>query len=190
MENNFETDLKIHNEGTAPEPQRAILETAKQKLGFIPNMYGVMANSNTMLDAYVYSYEAFRKNSAFSLVEQEVVFLSISAVNECHYCAAAHTFIADKMSKVPREVTNAIIANEKIKDKKLKALSAFTKALVENRGWVSGGEKKDFTDAGFNSSQMLDILTAIGIKTMSNYMNHIKQTPIDDVFAKTKSMPV
>ncbi len=70
-----------------------------------------------------------RKKSGFNPVEQEVVFVTISVLNGCEYCTAAHSFIADKMSKVPAEVTDAIRNGEEIPDARLKALSQFTRLL-------------------------------------------------------------
>jgi len=68
---------------------RATLETARQKLGMIPNMYAYMANAPGLLETYRIGYELFRAGSGFTAVEQEVIFLSISYENGCEYCMAA-----------------------------------------------------------------------------------------------------
>jgi len=34
----------------------------QKKRRVIPNMYGIMANKLALIDAYIYSYESFRKN--------------------------------------------------------------------------------------------------------------------------------
>src|SRR5581483_11115587 len=83
---------------------RATLEAAKQKLGMIPNMYAYMANAPGLLETYRSGYDLFRQASGFTPVEQEVILLSISYENGCEYCMAAHSFLADVQSKVPREV--------------------------------------------------------------------------------------
>ena len=62
---------------------------------------------------------------------------------------AAHSFIADKMSKVPVEVTNAIREGEKIPDVKLAALSKLTRSLTINRGKVSR-RNRCFLAAGYS----------------------------------------
>lgn len=51
------------------------------------------------METYAIGYDHFRKNSGFSPVQQEVIFVTISVANGCEYCAAAHSFIADNMSK-------------------------------------------------------------------------------------------
>jgi uncharacterized peroxidase-related enzyme len=161
-----------------------IMNAANKGFGFIPNMYSLMANNPALLDSYTYSYQSFRANSGFNPVEQEVILLSISYENECDYCMGAHSFVADKMSKVPEKVTNAIRNGEEIPDAKLAALSKFTREIVINRGRVSEEDVNCFLDAGFTKEQVLGVVTAIGIKTMSNYFNHLAGTLLDEAFSE------
>jgi uncharacterized peroxidase-related enzyme len=170
-----------------------ILRTAKNKMGMIPNMYAGMANNPALLDAYIKSYNTFRENSGFNSQEQEVVFLSIAFENNCDYCMAAHSFVADKMSKVPTEVTDAIRNNTEVTDARLKALSDFSKAMVSKRGLPSIEDVDTFLSSGYTQDHILGVIAGIGVKTMSNYFNHVYNTPVDDAFQsriwkKTKSI--
>lgn len=171
---------------TAEEPAKSTLQQAKNNLGFVPNMYEFMAVNPSLLTSYTSSYNAFREESGFTSQEQEVVLLSVSYVNECDYCMAAHSFVADKMSNVPTEVTNAIRDGKEIPDAKLKALSEFTKKVVKERGFVSQEAIQEFLDAGYEKKHVFGVITGVGVKTMSNYMNHIAETPVDDVFSERK----
>ncbi len=160
----------------------AVLDEAKKAMGFVPNMYATMANNPALLDAYIHSYKTFRQNSGFNPVEQEIIFLSVAYENECDYCMAAHSFVADKASKVPTEITDAIRSNGIINNVKLKALSDFARIVTKNRGHVTNQEIIDFLNAGYNESNVLGVITGVGVKTFSNYFNHIAETPLDDVF--------
>lgn len=159
------------------------LREAQAKLGFVPNMYGVMANSPGLLDTYVHGYERFRALSGFTPVEQEVVLLAVSRENGCTYCVAAHSFIADKMSAVPEAVTNAIRDGQPIPDPKLAALHDFTRTMVIKRGLPDRADVEAFLAAGYSERHMLEIVLAIAVKTLSNYANHLFHTPVDAVFA-------
>jgi len=159
-----------------------ILEKTKRGLGFIPNMYLHMANNTALLDAYTYSYESFRTNSGFSPIEQEVIFLSVSYENDCEYCMAAHSFVADQITKVPKDVTDAIREGRQIPDPKLRALSKFTKQMTAKRGMVSQNEIIDFIKAGYRQEDVLGVIAGIGVKTMSNYSNHNSLPDLDEVF--------
>lgn len=159
-----------------------IIDATKAKMGFAPNMYVKMGNNPALLDAYTYSYNSFRANSGFTAVEQEVIFLSIAYENNCEYCMAAHSFVGDMMSKVPAEVTDAIRNGEQIPDLKLGALSKLTRSLTANRGMVSQSEIDDFIAVGYNETQVLGIIAGIGVKTMSNYNNHLTNPSVDEAF--------
>ena len=167
---------------TADPISKTILETAQKNIGMIPNMYGGMANNPALLDAYILAYKSFRENAGFSSQEQEIIFLSIAYENECNYCMAAHSFVADKMSKVPTEVTDAIRNNTEITDTKYKALSQFSKVMTAKRGNPSQDDISSFLKAGYTENHILGVIAGIGVKTMSNYFNHVFNTPVDIAF--------
>lgn len=151
--------------------------------GWLPNMYGNMANSPGLLRTYLEGYDRFRSASGLTPVEQEVVFLTISRFNECTYCMAAHSFVADKISRVPTEVTAALRADETIPDAKLEALAAFTRALLAGRGRPRREDAAEFLAAGYEEGHMLDVILAISVKVLSNYTNRLFRTSVDDTFA-------
>ena len=159
------------------------LVQAKKNLGFIPNMYRNMATAPGLLETYLYGYEQFREQSSFTPAEQELVFLTISRENGCEYCMSAHSMIADKMSGLPKEVTKAVRNDTVIFDPKLASLHEFTKAMHVRRGIPKKDEVQAFITAGYSESHILDIVTDIAVKTMSNYTNHLFHTEVDDVFA-------
>lgn len=168
-------------EDAAPKAS-AGLQKAQEKLGFIPNMYARMANSPGLFEAYQQGYAAFRAESGFTPAEQEVVFLTISRVNGCEYCMAAHSFVADKLSNVPGVVTDAIRNDAEIPDEKLAALAKFTQVMVEQRGLPKTRDVEAFLAVGYTEQQILEIILAIAVKTLSNYANHLFHTPVDAKF--------
>jgi len=167
---------------TAEPISSEILENTQKKLGMIPNMYNLMANNPALLKGYSDAYNDFRSYAGFTPQEQEVVLLSVSYENNCTYCMAAHSFVADNMTKVPQEVTDAIRNNTKIHDDKLRALSIFTRQIVATKGLPTQENISDFLEAGYTKEHILGVITGVGVKTMSNYFNHIFNTPLDDVF--------
>lgn len=157
--------------------------------GWLPNMYGNMANFPGLLQTYLEGYDRFRKASGFTPAEQEVVFLTVSRFNECTYCMAAHSFVADKVSRVPTEVTDALRADETIPDAKLEALAAFTRALLVGRGRPGVDDAAAFLTAGYEERHMLEIVLAISVKVLSNYTNRLFRTTVDDTFAERSWSP-
>jgi alkylhydroperoxidase family enzyme len=96
---------------------------------------------------------------------------------------AAHSFVADKMSKVPPEITDAIRDGRPIADVKIQALAIFTKIMFDKRGRPSEADVQEFLAAGYSEKNILGIILAIGVKTFSNYANHVFHTPVDGIFA-------
>lgn len=183
MQAEYKLSLPPLSPDEAEPPARQRLDEAKTRLGFIPNMYGRMANSPGLLDTYIHGYERFRTLSGFTPAEQEVVFLAISRENGCTYCVAAHSFIADKMSGVPAAVTDAIRDGAAIPDAKLAALHDFARLMVRRRGLPARAEVEAFLAAGYGEKQVLEIVLAMAVKTLSNYANHVFHTPVDAAFA-------
>jgi uncharacterized peroxidase-related enzyme len=164
----------------------ALLSGAKARLGFLPNMYTYMANLPGVLESYLSTYDTFRATSGFSPPEQETVFLTISRVNGCTYCTAAHSMIADKKSGVPAESLAALRDGSSLPDAKLDAVARFTEAMVVSRGNPGKEAVDDFLAAGYGEQQILGVVLAIACKTFSNYVNHLAGTPVDEVFAPYK----
>jgi AhpD family alkylhydroperoxidase len=170
-----------HTQDTAPADAQPLLEGAKKKYGMIPNLYAKMAESPMLLQAYLQIAELFSK-SGLSPVEQQVVLLTASRVNNCGYCMGAHSVLAD-MGGVPVEVTNAIRTDAPIADAKLEALRQFTAKLVEARGWLHEPDVETFLMAGYKPANVLDVVLGVGQKTLSNYTNHLAGTELDTAFA-------
>lgn len=178
----YKMSLKKIDHESADQRQKLIIEDATKKNGGWPNMYGNMINSTGLLETYLHGYNMFRTESGFTAIEQEVIFLTLSYENECNYCMAAHSFIADKMSKVPQDVTDAIRAGVAIGDNQLQALSLFTKQLFISRGRPTTDEVSNFFAAGYDEKKILEIILALAVKTLSNYSNHVFDTELDDMF--------
>ncbi|WP_194715285.1 carboxymuconolactone decarboxylase family protein [Noviherbaspirillum soli] len=167
---------------TAEGRTKEVLEAGKKSAGGIPNMYAGMANSPALLDTYLHGYQLFRRESGFTAAEQELVFLSIARVNECTYCVAAHSFLAGAVSKTPEQAVQAVRNDSIIEDAKLAALSAFTQTMVSSRGKPTPDQLEAFLAAGYTENNVLEIILAIAVKTISNYANHVLRTPVDAMF--------
>lgn len=178
--------LRPIDHASATGKSKEILDVALKQVGFIPNMYANMANAPGVLSTYLHGYALFRGESGLKPAEQEVVFLAVSQVNGCKYCTAAHSMLADKMSGVPAPVLQAIRAHAPIPDAKLAALYATTVAMVQSHGQPSVAVVQAFLDAGYQERDLMYLVLAIAVKTLSNFSNHLFATPVDDKFAAYK----
>lgn len=171
---------------TAQGPQKELLDIALKQVGFIPNMYANMVNAPAVLSAYLHGYGLFRSESGFTPAEQEVVFLAVSQTNGCTYCMAAHSMLADKKSGVPKDVLQAIRAGQPIPDSKLASLYALATEMVNTRGRPNEAAVSNFLKVGYQERDLLYIVLAIAVKTLSNFSNHAFATEVDAPFAAYK----
>lgn len=165
---------------------KELLDGAKAKVGFVPNMYMGMAINPGLLSTYLHGYNHFRNASNFTPPEQETVFLTISTKNGCDYCTAAHSMLAIKVSKLSEANTKAIRNGEELDDPKLNALAKFTAHMWETRGLPTKAAAQQFKSAGFDDTHILSIILAIAVKTLSNYSNHVNHSEVDAAFADYK----
>lgn len=171
----------IHTTESAPEGAKARLEAAQKSLGFIPNLYGVMAESPQHLEAYQTLAGLFEASS-LTTEERNVVWLAINVEHNCHYCVPAHTGIA-KSQGVSDEIINALREAHPLPDAKLEVLRQFTLKVVRGRGVVSGADTEALFAQGYDQRTVLDIILGVAHKVMSNYVNHFAQTPVDQGFS-------
>lgn len=183
MNAEYKIGLAPVSDNAATGIAKEILDGTKAKLGFVPNMYRAMANSGGYLSTYVHGYNAFRQESGFNPAEQELIFLVISRENGCDYCLAAHSMIADKVSKLDPEALAAARLGNTIPDEKLHSLAVFTSHVFSTRGIISNAQATAFLAAGYEEKQIMEIVLAIAVKTLSNYSNHIHHSEVDDAFA-------
>lgn len=174
------TTFPLHSTETAPEASKELLNGVQKSLGFVPNLMRVMAESPVALETYLTLMAQLEKTS-FSPTEIEVITLSVSNINKCHYCLAAHTTVAT-MKKVPADIIEAAAKGGDITDAKLDALAKLTRSIVETRGWPEAALLDAFYAGGYTTANYLELLVGVTMKTLSNYVNHQANTPIDEAF--------
>lgn len=182
MAEHYQMKATLKEKNEVDDKAKELFERSEEEFKMIPNLYKVMANAPEILQAYMDGDKNFRENSGFTSAEQEVILLVISYENGCEYCMAAHSTMADFTSNVPQKVTNAIREDKTIEDKKLSALANMTRETLLSRGRPEPSVVDDFLSAGYSEKQLLDIVLAISVKTLSNYTNHLFNTPIDKAF--------
>ncbi len=175
----------IHNLQTAPEGSRPVLAEVEKTYGFIPNLLGVLAESPLAVAAYPQLNQLIQTKSTLTPPEQQAALLAVSYENGCSYCMGAHCTIAAMVQTLPSTI-QSLRAGTPPDDTKTAALVKFTRAVVKQRGWVEVATLNEFLAAGYTRGQVFDVLTIVAIKTLSNYANHLAETPLDDAFASQK----
>ncbi|MDP5062800.1 MAG: carboxymuconolactone decarboxylase family protein [Maribacter sp.] len=157
------------------ENNQAIFDNLKKALGFVPNLYATYANSDTALENYLNFANA---KTSLSAKEKEVVNLAVSQVNNCIYCLSAHTAIG-KMNGFTDEQILELRAGKASFDTKLDALAQLAKNVTENRGRTDEKVLENYFKAGYTKANLIDTISLVGDKTISNYIHSTTQVPVD-----------
>lgn len=174
------TKFTLHDHASAPVESKPLLEASVAAFGMIPNLHAVMAESPNLLEGYQKIHELFSQSS-FNLDELTVVWQTINQAHDCHYCLPAHTMVA-QMMEADMVINKAVCEGASLPTEKLEVLRTTTLAMVMQRGELLAAQEDAFYAAGYSKQNLLDIILGIAQKVMSNYTNHVAETPIDEPF--------
>ena len=154
---------------------QAIFDNLQKALGFVPNLYATYAHSDTALENYLNFANA---KTSLSAKEKEVVNLAVSQVNDCIYCLSAHTAIAGMNGFTPEQILELRAGFSTI-NAKLDALARLARNITLNRGRTSEDILDNFFTAGYTKANLIDVISLVGDKTISNYIHSTTQIPVD-----------
>jgi len=181
------SEFRPHTLESAPETSKPILLATQKAWQMIPNLHAVLAESPAALEGYAALFSIF-DTSSFSPAERQVVYLVNNFENECRYCMAGHSVLA-KMAGLDAASIEALREGGVLADARLEALRLFTTIVVRQRGRVAKRDVAAFLEAGFTRAQVLEVILGSAVKMISNYTNHIAETPLDAFMKDTVWTP-
>lgn len=176
------TEFTLHTADNASAAAKPLLANSIATFGMVPNLHAVMAEAPILLEIYQIVHELFQKTS-FNAEETTVVWQTINIEHNCHYCVPAHSAIAAAM-KIDQDIVDALVNKTPLANPKLEALRETTLAMTRERGVISDEQIEKFFAAGYGRQQLLEIIVGLSQKVMSNYTNHLADTPVDEPFKK------
>ena len=165
----------------SPESQ-LMFDQIKSKFGMVPNLYATVGYSSTALKAFL-QFDDTLNHGMFTDKEREAIALSVSQVNECNYCLAAHT-MTSTMKGITREETLSM-RRAKVQDPKLNALVQLAKSIVENTGKADGSLLENFFSEGYDEMALMELIGLVTLRIFTNYVFAITAIPLDFPAAET-----
>ncbi|WP_372717932.1 carboxymuconolactone decarboxylase family protein [Novipirellula sp.] len=178
------TDFAVHSIEDAGE-SKPLLEKSKKAYGFVPNLHAVMAESPALLEAYRTVAEIFDNKTNLNPTERQIIAMTNNRLNGCTYCMAAHTSIMQGLN-VDDDVITSLREGTPIADPKLEALRVYAEKVNLSRGWPDESDIEALLAAGYTKQTVFDVIVGTAYKVLSNYTNHVAQTPLDKAFAKNQ----
>jgi len=155
----------------APEPSQQLLADIESSYGFIPDLFHYMAAAPIAIKAYQ-QLDALLSESSLTERQKQLALLTASSENNCNFCKVAHHVMA-KQAGVDAATITAIKDGEAPAASIDKVLVALVRSLVRHRGRLSEQVQEDFIAEGYRQQQILELVVAVTLKTLSNYCNHL-----------------
>lgn len=167
----------FYTPANAQTPAKEMMQKINADYGFIPNLFGYMAEAPATIEAYLFLNELIGKSSLGPKNAQLSLWIT-SIENQCEFCQMAHQAFAKKFG-VKEQTYSAVLTQAVVKCPIDTALINFTRALVKKRGHLNEAEVHQFLEAGFTRQQIMEVIMIVTIKTLSNYINHLTRPAIN-----------
>ncbi len=148
----------------------------EKHLGVVPNMMRTMAQSPSVLEAYLGFGAALRRGGLSSALQEQIA-LAVAEVNECDYCLSAHTALGTAAGLS----SDQLVASREGRDSNPRSAAAltFARAILERRGAVTNQELERVRAAGLSDADIVEIIAHVGLNVFTNYFNRAAETDID-----------
>lgn len=161
---------------SASGPAGELLAAVKGKLGMVPNMTRVMANSAAALEGYLNFSGALGKGALPAKLREQIAIL-VAEGNSCTYCLSAHTAIGKMVGLPEGELASA--REGASADAKTDAALRFASAVLSSTGEVSDHDFRAVRDAGWTDAQIAEIVANVGLNVYTNLINKTFKVEVD-----------
>ncbi len=181
MNTAYNHPLTLPTADAIPAGSKPLLEAVLKKFGFVPNIITALSTSPSALEAYLTLADLVSRTS-FTPEEQQAGALIVSQKNGCSYCLAAHGTLG-KSTKLDEATIVALQTGTDLDNPRLTALRTLLLSILETKGFPEPAAIEAFKSAGYTDTQLGEAVLLVSWKTLSNYTNHLYNTPIDAQFA-------
>lgn len=141
-----------------------------EKLGFVPNVLAAYSFDLAKLKSFIaMGDELMLAPSGLSKLEREMIAVTVSCANFCHYCLVAHSAVVRKFSG-DAKLGDTIAANYRAADldARTRAMLDFAWKLTVEPWSIEEKDRAALRQAGFKDRDIWDIAAVAGFFAMSN----------------------
>lgn len=159
-----------------PQDIRERLSQVQEKSGFLPNIFVALARRPDEFRAFFAYHDALleQQHGKLTKADKEMIIVTTSALNDCHYCIIAHGAILRIRSKNPL-IADQVAINYRKADitAAQRAMLDFACAVARRSGSVQDAEIQVLIDLGFSHEDVWDILAITAFFAMSNRLANV-----------------
>jgi uncharacterized peroxidase-related enzyme len=156
---------------------KEILERVAHRIGWVPKMIRLLANSPAATEAYL-QFNVALAQAALPRHTRSLIAATVAELNGCTYSAMIAHGQAREAGVPDEEVTAARRAESK--DPKVAAVLRFAARLVEWRGRVPPEDIAELRRAGYSDTEIVDVVATVVLSLFRNYFNLVAGTQIED----------
>jgi len=164
------------NPAEATGKTKQLLDGVQAKLGIIPNLFRVLANSPAALESCLNFSGALAAGVLDAKVREQIA-LAVAELNSCGYCLSAHTYIGGKVGLSENDIANA--RKISVPDERTEAILTLARNVVVQRGELSDAEFQAARAAQLTDAEIVETVANVAVNILTNYLNHAAQTVID-----------
>jgi uncharacterized peroxidase-related enzyme len=153
-----------------------LLDAVKAKLGIVPNMTKVMANSPAVLEGYL-GLSGALGNGLLDAKTREQLALITAQSNRCDYCLSAHTAIGKMVGLKPEEIAGSRVGHGS--NARATAALKFATKVLDRRGGINDTDVAEVRAAGFSDGEIAEIIAHVALNVLTNYFNIAAGVEID-----------
>ena len=168
--------LPLIQTDSTPSRAQELLSGVHRKLGLVPNLTRVLANSPAALEGYLALSGALATGTLTAAVREQLA-LVVGEVHGCGYCLSAHSAIGKKVGLKEDAILDA--RRGRAKDPKTNALLVLARTIALQRGELADADLRAARDAGVTDAEIVEVVGAVALNVYTNWLNHIAATPID-----------
>lgn len=161
---------------TATGKSQQLLQTVQNKLGMVPNLMKVLANSPAALEAYL-QFSGALQGGVLPAKTREQIALTVGQANSCQYCLSAHSALGKKAGLTPEQVRDARLGHAT--DDKSQTILQFANKIVDQRGRVTDDDLAELRQAGVTDAEIAEIVANTALNIFTNYFNHVTDPVVD-----------
>jgi uncharacterized peroxidase-related enzyme len=165
---------------------RAYFGKCMEKLGFVPNVLEAYSFDLAKLKAFVaMADDLMLAPSGLSKLEREMIAVTVSCANCCHYCIVAHGAAVRKLSG-DATLGDILAANYRAADldPRTRAMLDFVWKLTVEPWTVVEADRAALRKIGFTDRDIWDIAAVAGFFAMSNRIaSATEMKPNDEYYA-------
>jgi len=155
---------------------RRLLRQVRAKLGFVPNLFRVLANGPVALEGYLNFIGALAGGTLDQRIREQIG-LAVAETNLCGYCLSAHAFLGQRAGLTPDEIANAIHASAA--DPKTDASLKLARNIVVQRSEISDSDLQRARAAGLSDGEIIETVANVALNIFMNYVSHAARLAID-----------